>query len=626
MASDSEASWVSKSSNRLMLIRAGVLLFFPLISLFYQDWISTICSGIIGCIGIFFDRIRHQRRIVSFPIFACFVWGTQVMIFALVYNYSYLWAFGGSLPKLFLEDPKIAMAKWDKFDENIAKQVNSIPWSVELNATDFPWLREFPPLTNGSAPPHIKTASIILAAHNEHKYLQRTIESIWQMSPSDQLVEIIVVDDASEPPLSEITEKMSHTQTDHVRIIRHDSRQGLIRSKSDGANAAIGDLIIFLDAHVKPESNDWLAPLFKHTNENYKRIVTPIIPILNGDTWTVDSKAIGIKMMFDWAMGFNWFDDGNDWVPIMSGGLLAITRRWFHEGGAYDDQMLYWGGENIEQSVRTWLCGGEIVVARDSRVSHVFRPTFPYTINHTQVNINKVRTVEVWFDEYKEFYYRSDPYARTLTNYKGDLTERNALKARLGCKPFQYFVDRFRAVFDMKNMLPKRHVAIKDEKTNLCLEAHKEGYLVFGDCKNAIGDKYRTSMRFVADFPPDNPKVEPRGIIRSLKFADKCFDANGQVPEKADIRVLLYTCMAKNKQQESWSISDGGLRWGNDWCAYRSSKDKTLSFGECKREESSEGFLGKLFHGHSEHQFVIYDEQSMEIAKSDADKPEDEDE
>ncbi|KAF4744541.1 hypothetical protein FOZ62_015553, partial [Perkinsus olseni] len=66
-----------------------------------------------------------------------------------------------------------------------------------------------------------------------------------------------------------------------------------------------------------------------------------------------------------------------------------------------------------EQSIRVWLCGGEIYVARDSRVAHVFRPSFPYKIDNTQVYYNKIRTVEVWFDDYKDYFYAADPYAST---------------------------------------------------------------------------------------------------------------------------------------------------------------------------------------------------------------------
>lgn len=40
--------------------------------------------------------------------------------------------------------------------------------------------------------------------------------------------------------------------------------------------------------------------------------------------------------------------------------------------------MLEWGGENLEQSMRVWMCGGEIYVVRDSFVGHIFdRPPKP---------------------------------------------------------------------------------------------------------------------------------------------------------------------------------------------------------------------------------------------------------
>ena len=602
--------------NRAAVARTCILFVFPVITLFFGgSWVGTWVSLGLSVLAAGIDRVRHQRRSMSFPLFLLIVWGGEILVFSLILNFAYLY-FPVRLPVLNLEDPSIALAKWAEFDRQKAL-LPPIVWSVELNSTDFPWLVEFPPLTVDSPPPLIKTVSVILAAHNEHKYLERTINSIIENSPPNELVEIIVVDDASDPPLSEITDKMAAAI---VKVVRRESRQGLIRSKTDGAAAAAGDLVVFLDAHVKPEPN-WLVPLFRHTNENYKRVVTPVIPILNGESWQIDSKAVGIKMMFDWALGFNWFDDGNDWVPIMSGGLLAITRRWWHEGGEYDTEMLMWGGENIEQSVRTWLCGGEIVVARDSRVSHVFRPSFPYAINHTQVNINKVRTVEVWFDEYREFFYRSDPYARTLTAHKGPVTDRLLLQQRLGCKPFQYFVDRFRAVFDMKNMLPKRHVAIKDEKTGKCLESNKEGWVVFGNCANAIGNDYRAALRFVPDFPA-TPPATSLGTIRSLKLGGKCFDANGQVPEKKNLKILLYTCMAKNSNQEGWVVEAGGLRWGQ-WCAFMHPTERVLSFGECVSEEGEE-FLGKSFRGHPDHRFVIADERSMDIAKSDKDLPKEE--
>ena len=588
--------------NRASVIRRVILCLFPLVSLLLQNWAGFGISCAISLLAAFTDKLRNQRRLVSFPVFLILVWTIQALCLSLVLSLSVPADFDSSF--LELENAELAMEKWQKIDQNI--DLSQSDWPED----QFPWIKQFPALAPGDPAPVIKTATVILAAHNEHKYLERTINSIIAESPADQLLEIIVVDDASEPPLSEITVKMNLPV---VKVVRQDSREGLIRSKSHGAALARGDLIIFLDAHVKPEPK-WLDPLFRHTNENWKRVVVPVIPILNGDTWTVDSLAVGYKMMFDWSLGFNWFDDGDDFVPIMSGGLLAITRRYWHWSGEYDNGMLQWGGENIEQSIRIWLCGGEIVVARDSRVSHVFRPTFPYAINHTQVNVNKVRLVEVWFGNYKDFYYRADTYGRSLVPAMGDLSERLQLKEKLQCKPFQFFVDRFRAVFDMKHMLPTTHFAIKDETSGKCVEAVKtgnKGGFRLGDCQKATGAGMASTFRFIPDVTT--------GSIRSMMFSSECFDANSARSDRNGLQILLFFCQGKNANQHAWTVDQGGIRW-NGHCAFVDPESGFLTHGECSSEQPE--FLGKTFVGHKDHRFVIVDEQRTTVATSDKDNHE----
>lgn len=44
--------------------------------------------------------------------------------------------------------------------------------------------------------------------------------------------------------------------------------------------------------------------------------------------------------------------------------------------------------------LRVWLCGGEIYVARDSRVAHVFRRHFPYFVNNTEPETAEAKTAE----------------------------------------------------------------------------------------------------------------------------------------------------------------------------------------------------------------------------------------
>lgn len=62
--------------------------------------------------------------------------------------------------------------------------------------------------------------------------------------------------------------------------------------------------------------------------------------------------------------------------------------------------------------LQVWQCGGEILIVTCSRVGHVFRKLSPYSWPGGVariLNTNTRRTVEVWMDNYKEFFYKVNP-------------------------------------------------------------------------------------------------------------------------------------------------------------------------------------------------------------------------
>ena len=92
------------------------------------------------------------------------------------------------------------------------------------------------------------TLSVVLPCAYEYAFMERTAKSVWEMTPAERLEEIIIVDDASDPPL----ERFAAADTYKVRFLRHDEPRGLIGAKKTGADAARGGIVVFFDCHVKP--------------------------------------------------------------------------------------------------------------------------------------------------------------------------------------------------------------------------------------------------------------------------------------------------------------------------------------------------------------------------------------
>jgi polypeptide N-acetylgalactosaminyltransferase len=81
------------------------------------------------------------------------------------------------------------------------------------------------------------------------------------------------------------------------------------------------------------------------------------------------------RAVFDWKMNYNLiprFATSKDKElepfenPLMNGGVFAMHREYFFEIGPNDEGLVVYGAEQIDMSLRIWLCGGEILEVRIS--------------------------------------------------------------------------------------------------------------------------------------------------------------------------------------------------------------------------------------------------------------------
>ena len=302
-------------------------------------------------------------------------------------------------------------------------------------------------------------ASIIVIFHNEARStLLRTVHSILDRTPDSLLEELLLVDDASTFPW---LHEPLQDYIDHffkVRLIRLTNRQGLIRARMRGADEAVGEVLVFLDAHTEV-GVDWLEPHLTRIKSSRTTLTVPEMDIIKYDSFVIQAPADIYHGSFEWDMTFRYklypkyrqekrsLNIEPMVSPVMVGCAHAIDRDYFYETGAYDLGMNIWGGENIEHSFRLWMCGGRVEILPCSHVGHVFKPKLPYSFGgkaDTIIKGNIIRTAEVWMGDYKNNYYALTAELPPID--LDTLAERKKIKEKLKCKSFDWY---------LKNIIPE---------------------------------------------------------------------------------------------------------------------------------------------------------------------------
>ncbi|KAH0519860.1 Polypeptide N-acetylgalactosaminyltransferase 2 [Microtus ochrogaster] len=412
----------------------------------------------------------------------------------------------------------------------------------------------------------LPATSVVITFHNEARSaLLRTVVSVLKRSPPHLIKEIILVDDYSNDP----EDGALLGKIEKVRVLRNDRREGLMRSRVRGADAAQAKVLTFLDSHC--ECNErWLEPLLERVAEDRTRVVSPIIDVINMDNFQYVGASADLKGGFDWNLVFKWdymtpeqrrSRQGNPVAPIktpmIAGGLFVMDKLYFEELGKYDMMMDVWGGENL---------GGSLEIIPCSRVGHVFRKQHPYTFpggSGTVFARNTRRAAEVWMDEYKNFYYAAVPSARNVPY--GNIQSRLELRKKLGCKPFKWYLDN---VYPELRVPDHQDIAFGalQQGTN-CLDTlghFADGVVGIYECHNAGGNQEWALTK-----------------EKSVKHMDLCLTVVDRSPGSL---IRLQGCR-ENDSRQKWEQIEGNSKLrhvGSNLCLdSRTAKSGGLSVEVC---------------------------------------------
>ncbi|XP_073433512.1 N-acetylgalactosaminyltransferase 7 isoform X3 [Dendrobates tinctorius] len=328
---------------------------------------------------------------------------------------------------------------------------------------------------------NLLTSSVIIVFHNEGwSTLMRTVHSVIKRTPRKYLAEIVMIDDYSNKEhLKGRLEDYIKQWNGLVKVFRNERREGLIQARSIGAQKSkLGQVLIYLDAHCEVGIN-WYAPLIAPIAKDRTACTVPLIDVIDGNTYHLIPQGGGdedgyARGAWDWSMLWKRVpltQKEKDMrktksepyrSPAMAGGLFAIEREFFFELGLYDPGLQIWGGENFEISYKIWQCGGKLLFTPCSRVGHIYRlhgwqgnPP-PVYVGSSPTLKNYVRVVEVWWDEYRDYFYASRPETKALAY--GDISELKRFREDHNCKSFKWFMEEIAYDITAHYPLPPKNV------------------------------------------------------------------------------------------------------------------------------------------------------------------------
>ena len=215
--------------------------------------------------------------------------------------------------------------------------------------------------------------SIVIVTYNNLDYNRLCLSSIFEKNLYPNL-EVIVVDNASQDQtpafLAEISAR--HSQ---VKVIYNDTNTGFAHANNQGAEAATGDLIVFLnnDTLVTPALFSRLAFYLRH------RGVGMVGPVTNfsGNESFIPVTYQNIDQMQPFADAYTAAHVGQTFsIKMLAFHCVALRKEVVREVGPLDEQFGLGMFEDDDYAERVTRLGYEILCAEDAFVHHWGRSTF----------------------------------------------------------------------------------------------------------------------------------------------------------------------------------------------------------------------------------------------------------
>jgi GT2 family glycosyltransferase len=237
----------------------------------------------------------------------------------------------------------------------------------------------------------VPLCSIIIPVFNKAVLTRQCLEGIFRTCSGNH--EIIVVDDAS----SDDTQTLLKEFGVRVRAVTHSTNKGFATSCNDGAAAATGENLIFLNNDTIPKAG-WLDALVKYAGNHPRAAVLGAKLLFQNETvqhagmaFRKDRHPIHIYAGFpanDAAV------NKSRRFQAVTGACMFIRRSVFQETGGFDTAFLN-SHEDVDLCLRIGKAGHEVHYCHESELYHLEQSTreanSPSEQRNTQLYLSRWR-------------------------------------------------------------------------------------------------------------------------------------------------------------------------------------------------------------------------------------------
>lgn len=215
------------------------------------------------------------------------------------------------------------------------------------------------------APSRWPSVSVIIPAYGRHEATRACIQSLLALDYPKEQLEIIVVDDASEPPLAPFLTDLP------ARLLRQEHNIGQSAARNQAAALARGELLAFIDNDCLAEPG-WLRAVVPYFTDPAVGIVGGRVTAPPGETRTAAFEAVRSPLDMGAVGGPVGPNEAVAYLPTCN--LLARRELLSRQRGFAAELRL---GEDVDLIWRALRQGWRACYAPEGRIVHYHRVRLP---------------------------------------------------------------------------------------------------------------------------------------------------------------------------------------------------------------------------------------------------------